>query len=245
MINLGVPGDFRRQRIGWNNRDGDYGEVEYEGNQAFIQTQHASLRNGNNVLDVEIWNQGAKWMLRARLGIGAPNQAEQATQIDLRLSVNRVHKSILEAPYTRDTITREDIEKIRRAQTWALAASPALTNPDAQRLYVFTLLGVESRIVYQPVLHVIKSAPARHAWPDAGASVGRVFTSGGLIEDAQIGGRINFTMPSSGVETWESISYRRGWLKHEPWFDTAAGGRSTAVLEYEFGLWPEFLYPPI
>jgi len=246
-INLGVPGDFRRQRIGWNNRDGDFGEVEYEGSQSFIQTQHASLRNGINVIESEIWNEGAKWSLRARVSIGAPNQAEQGVSDDVRMAVNRVHKSIFEPPYPGSgTLTSSDIETVRRAlqsQTETDILEVADLSSDAIALYLLALAGVESRIVYQPVLFRSRSASAGYQWPDAGGNVGAILSEGQLYDDADLSGIINFALPPSGATTTQAgETFRYGWLKHEPWYDTAAGNRSVEFREYEYGLWPQFLY---
>lgn len=246
-INLGVPGDFRRQRIGWNNRDGDFGEVEYEGSQGFIQTQHASLRNGNNVIESEIWNEGAKWMLRARISIGAPNQSEQGVTDDVRMAVNRVHKSIFEPPYPgTGTLTADDIETIRKAlnsQSDADILAVAELNDESIALYLLAQAGVESRIVYQPVLFRSRSASDGYNWPDAGGNVGRIHNEAQLYADAALDGIINFQLPpSGGTSTVAGETFRYGWLKHEPWYDTAAGNRTVEFREYEFGLWPEFLY---
>lgn len=249
MTNLGVPGDFRRQRIGWDNRDGDFGEVEYEGNSNYIQTLHASLRNATNIISTEIWNEGAKWYLRGRLSIGAPSQGDAQVTDDVRMSVNRVHKSIFEPPYPGSgELSASDIETIRRAlqsQSVEDVQAVADLSDDAVSLYILANAGVEYRIVYQPVLFRTKSASAGYQWPDAGNWVGQILTNAQLIADAELGDILNFTLPPTGAtSTTAGETFVYGWLKHEPWYDTAAGNRSVENREYEYGLWPVFLYAP-
>lgn len=247
MRNIGLPGDYKRERSGWNISQGDYGEVEYEGTRFFVDSVFALLRNGQNVLELERVQEGAKWLLRARIQITPPANTEGGVIDDLRMTVNRVQKSIFEPPGV-GSLTLDQLKKVRRAVDSGsdedFFAMIELNSQEAEDLYALAVAGVQFRIVYQPVIYRTRSAPDGHNWPDHGNGVGTIFSHGQMIADANMGYLLNFNLPpTDAIVTHAGIDFIYGWLKHEPWYDTAAGNRTVEYLEYEYGLWPLLLYP--
>lgn len=248
MTNLGVPGDFVRERTGWNSAQGDYGEAEYEGTRDYIASIFAMLRGGTGILECERIQQGAKWLLRVRVQITPPGNSEEAVIDEVRSSPNRVQKSIFEPP----SITGLSAEVLRRVRKAVLSQSDEDfidmvelndAEPNAYRLYVLATQGVEFHTIYQTVIFRTRSAPAGHQWPSADFGVGKLFDNAGLFDDASLAGVLNFVLPATGeIVTQGGEQFLYAWLKHKPWYDTAAGNRTVEYREYEYGLWPLFLF---
>lgn len=237
-----------RERTGWNNVQGDYGELEYEGTRDYISTIFSLVRAGTGVLEAERIQQGAKWLLRIRVQITPPGNSDEAVIDEVRSSPNRVQKSIFEPPSVTGLST-EVLSRVRRAvqgqteEDYIDMVELALENDAAWRLYKLASVGVEFHTIYQTVLFRTRSAPAGHQWPTADFGVGKLFDNAGLFDDASLAGVLNFTLPATGdLVSQGDEQFLYAWLKHKPWYDTAAGNRTVEYREYEHGLWPLFLF---
>lgn len=245
MTNLGITGDQAVHRQGWAVGTGDYGEAEYNGTELYVRSLFAQLRGVPGVIDTEFSNRGALWTLRVRFSTGQPGSPPEAPLDEVRMSINRVQKSIFEPPLPAG-ITNDEVRIIKRAlQTNELDIfdEQALSD-DGFDLYNLAVAGVEHRVVYQPILSRTRTALLGFDWDDHTGNVGKNHSHAQLVADADLAAILNFVLPATGAtSTWEGMIFQYGWVKHEPYYETASGGRSVEYLEYEYGLWPILLYP--
>lgn len=166
--------------------------------------------------------------------------------LELNETINRVHKSIFEPPGPA-TVTDDELRTIRDAiQNPQPGQSPALTNPDAIDLYQLALRGVDSRIVYQPVFTVVRTAARKINWPNQTNGVGQIFTDSAMLADQGVTGLVNWTLGSVAYSGEVApVDFTYGWLKHMPRHETVVGNRSSQVVEFEFGLWANILYSTV
>lgn len=248
MRNLGLPGDYVRERQGWNSAQGDYADLEYEGTRDYIASTYSFVRGQTGVLECERTQQGAKWILRVRFQITPPTNSEEAVINELRCSPNRVQKSIFEPPSSTGLSAQvlSDVQRAVRSQSnddYAEMVQLSFENETAWRLYKLGSMGTEYRTVYQPVLFRSRSAPAGFQWANANWGVGQILDNADLFVDAALAGILNFALPPAGeLVTAGEEPFVYGWLKHQPWYDTAAGNRTVEYREYEYGLWPLLLF---
>lgn len=245
MINIGIIGDRPVYRQGWAVGTGDYAESEYNGTELYVRSLFAQLRAVPGVIDAEFSNKGALWMLRVRFSTGKPGSTPEDPLDGVRMSINRVQKSIFEPPLPAG-MTNDEIRIIKRAlQTNELDIfDEQELSDDGFDLYNLAVAGVEHRVVYQPLLSRTRTALLGFNWEDRTGNVGKNHTHAQLIIDADLGGILNFVLPETGAPSvWEGMIFQSGWVKHEPYYETAAGGRSVEYLEYEYGVWPLLLYP--
>jgi hypothetical protein len=261
LNNYGVAGDLREIRQGTSQQVGDYLEIIEEGTRDYIQSKYAIARAGvrnGTFNEATVSHRGSLYTLTTRIAQSSDGVPDTTPQITLRGDNNRVQKSIFEPPVPGNP-TSEEIGLVQKAletrlpadllaMVDAAAAANLEGRPNAaaaiNALYDLGNAKVEFRIVNQRVLTVVRNAPLRYQWPNRDAWVDHNLSHGQMIDDSDISGVLNFTLPTIlEPVTWNGLLMFYGWLKHEPIYDTAGGERSTESLTYEFGLWPLFLVP--
>jgi len=255
--NYGARGAKRISRSGWDAQQGDFIETVYEGTREYVNSLFAPARLSYGVLAVETENEGPLYRLRVRSSVTPTSETDQnSPENTVRIQVNRVQKSIFEPPGPAG-ITAGQLRVIKKALAEDLEnATPAsflaaniLPGSDAYTLYQLALSGVDYRVVYQPVLYRTRTAPAGFKWADRSNGVGYNLSLEDMMADAVLGNILNFPLPTNDAlvnwvdESGTAVQFAYGWVKHAPYYDTAAGNRTVEYLEYEYGLWPVLMYP--
>jgi hypothetical protein len=165
--------------------------------------------------------------------------------LEMRMQVNRVQKDLLEPdPVSGIALSDADIRAIREGlRNPQAGSSPAITDPTAIQIYLLMMQGVKYRIVYQPVMQYVRSAPSSFVWPPSHyQNVSAIHSDAQMINDQGVKNLLNFSLASEAYSDSPPSGFVYGWLKHCPWYETAVGNRTTENVEFEFGLWPTVLY---
>lgn len=240
-----IGANFRivSRRRGRDRIYGPFWEVVYEGTPQAISTLEGDFTGDPTIQSTVIDEQPGKHRLVVRADIDLEN-GPGAPTVEFRQQPSRAHKSIFEPPYPYSNVTEDDVRKIREAINKSKTSAPTLSSAEADQLYELALQGVQFRTVYQPILQVVRVAHWSYVWPNDYANIGLVMDLPTVLSDiqAKTGGTPNF--PLLG-QTWPTPDFVYGYLFHMPSYDTSIGGKSTEVLEYEYGLWSTFLYDTV
>lgn len=152
---------------------------------------------------------------------------------------NRLEIDILEADISNvNSIADDELRLIRKHIQDPEEVSPALTSSNAINLYQLMLKGVRSVRVNVPTLRLSKLVSNTYAVQASQANVGRVITSATLSTQENVPTRL-FVLPTT-VSTKSGFVY--AWYKNFPMITQSTAGRWQISQEWEFGLWPTFLY---
>jgi hypothetical protein len=153
---------------------------------------------------------------------------------------NRVEIDILEADISAiNSISEEELIAIRQHIASPVeGSSPALVDPNAIDLYALMLKGVRHFRIFSPTLRRSKLVSDTYAVQASQANVGSIITSGTLATQEDVPTRL-FALPSA-VSSKTGFVY--GFYKNFPSIQQSGVGRWQVSQEWDFGLWPTFLY---
>jgi len=226
-----------RTSTGFNKQSGKFLQKRWEGTQDGINTVEAevALTADDYTKDPE---GGGKWSLTARFSAFTEEGTEETPVSEERVRFNDIQKSIYAHP-SFSTLTQTQLEDVRRAVQDSEGA--AFTVPLQQTLYDLVIGGVESFHVYQPAVVVTDTASENYPWNVGFSDFGKIFTTAGMIADAELDSGWKANLPAS---TGAPSGFIYGWLKKPPEIVTVAGNKTQLVQEYEYGLWSDVLYDP-
>lgn len=152
---------------------------------------------------------------------------------------NRLEIDILEADIANvNSISEDELRLIRKHIQDPEEASPALTTSNAIDLYLLMLKGVRSVRVNVPTLRVSKLVSNTYAVQASQTNVGRIISSATLSSQESVPTRL-FVLPSTAST---KTGFVNGWYKNFPNIIQSTAGRWQISQEWEYGLWPTFLY---
>lgn len=240
---------------GWEAQSGPFTELLYRGTETGIAGKLGELGSPSSYVRD---HNGPAWELRVRYAdnSGTTGDPEIPTREE-RLHWNRPTQSIFKDPRWA-TITDAEMAALRKAldervELGALSVRTFQSPPfDAsgqgftttfstlgKTLYSLMLAGVESSIVYQPVVIVTQTASAAFAWTMNFNHYGWLFDTVSMRADAGLTAGWAGNLPE---ETSPKTGFIFAWLKSPPELNTVAGNKTQLVQEYEYGLWPEILF---
>lgn len=180
----------------------------------------------------------AVYTLSARFAGVDPVEPQNEVPVhEERLHFNRVTKSIYNHPNYAD-ITPATMALIRQAVDNRQTVPASLVGA-ALELYELAVAGVESFTIDVPVVVVTDTASAGFLWTIGFSNVGKIFSTDGMIADADLNSGWADNLPQDNAAS----GFIAGWKKGPPEISTVGGNRSQLVQEYEYdAAWVEALY---
>lgn len=232
-----------RTEFGFERQSGQFVQKTWEGTQDAVAGGLATIGNPDSYL-MSPTGAGAKWQLVARYGQNTEEGGSEVPTTEERLRFNRISKSIFASP--RYAAVAEETKRFIEANANdddvnGTKRQYVEDTGDADALLLWDLVssGVKEEIVYQPVVIVTDTASADFPWTIGFNDYGKIFTTAGMIADADLNSGWASNLPA---ETSPDAGFVFGWLKSPPEIVTAGGNRSQLVQEYEYGLWSLALY---
>ena len=233
----GQPGAvlFRR-RYTLDAQSGPSLEYTYHGTENGIVGYAAGL---GPHLRHTIENEGPKWILVVLYGTTEIEGTPEGPQVEERRHWNKVTRSIYNASRYA-SLDFADIRTVKDFIEIGAGKLPDVSTPTAwsvlqDELFALVKAGVESTVVYQPVISITGIASASYAWPFQFQDYGKIFSTLNMITDAELTSGWVSGLPNDAAP---SSSFKYGWLKGPPDLSTCGEGRTQLVQEYEYGLWP-------
>ena len=181
-----------------------------------------------------------------------PGSMQATTTVSLR--VNRVQKAIMEPPLpgSASMLESKDLIEIKAAlnekpkprpidQSQLYDSDPARLST-ANAVYSLLLKGVETRVVFQPVLTLKMLATNIYTWSNSFANVGSIIHPGSITRELPVSLALRFGLPTVPPSAQIPSGYSYGWLKNMAEIEQGAENIETLSQEYEYGLWPEVLW---
>jgi hypothetical protein len=100
------------------------------------------------------------------------------------------------------------------------------------------ILGVTSRIVYQPVIIRTSTAGPKYGFVPDYSLTGKVIHPDSI--QAAVKAKLPIAPPNDTYDGDGGFVY--GWLQHEPTYTLVANNKAQFQVEWEYGLWSTFLY---
>lgn len=236
-----------RTEYGFDRSTGKFVQKVWEGTQAAVAGGVAGIGNADSYL-MSPTGGGAKWQLVARYGQNIEEGGEEVPVREERLRFNQVGKSLYLSPrfenvprkvkrYIKANVDEADDSGVKRAKVVSDAGAYGLLAGD---LWDLISEGATEETVYQPVVTITETASAEFAFNVGFANYGRIFTTAGMISDADLVAGWKSNLPDSTGVLGDSTLY--GWLKSPPEIVTAGNNRSQLVQEYTYGRWTTKLY---
>lgn len=173
------------------------------------------------------------------IGVPGPGQAETPT-LQWEYFANGQEIDVLETDITAISgISVPDRELIRVAINNNDKTQAADLTGNALALYQLMVGGVRSFRINLPTLRVSKLVSGSYGVKASLTNVGRILSTAKLTLDEAIPGTILFDLPSY---TSAKTGFFYAWYKKHPTVQQAGGNKWNISQEWEYGLWPVFLY---
>lgn len=243
---IGSFGEPRSQRNGWSQNLGDFVELVYHGTADFARGVYANVRGNCAECDLDI--EGPSGVVRVRYANSTEPGGEEFLRVEIRSGRNDVQKSIFE-PGPDGYSSGVGPEGVGLIQE--IVQNPgddllydefvATATADELALLDLAIQGVQYRTVYQPTVIQVSTASGLYIWPNVNYLAGSILTQNTMLGLLRI--TPNFTPPNTtNVPAQAPTGFHYGWKMAPPTYEASSDGRSSETLEFEFGLWPEFLY---
>lgn len=222
----------------WNRLTGRFVEQTWEG----TRNQILSLRNDleRSAESYRISANGLKWSVVAKFAWEAP-------QWEVRVESHPVHKSLLEPGIVSGVSDSDYIQIADQMQNPTPDWDPdaELGSNNAVYLYWLVRKGITSKIINHQfvILNITASSHYNFVQDFSYGNVETILTTNKMLDEtgAAITG---FPFPDFVYTNTEGDQqYHYGWLKHMPSVATTTGGKRTLTAQWEYGLWPELVYP--
>lgn len=186
-------------------------------------------------------DQNPKGIVRySTVGAIEPGVAEQPA-LTWEFFANSAEIDVLETDLsTVAAISDDDKRKIRNAiSSPDPDSSPSISGTDAITLYQLMLGGVRSFRINIPTLRVSKLVSGSYPVRASMTNVGRIITTNTLSIQEAIPSTILFELPNYSTA---KAGFYYAWYKKHPNVQQSGGNKWNVSQEWEYGLWPTFLY---
>jgi hypothetical protein len=226
---------------GWSESVGPFYEEVWEGSENFIRGLAVDAQQ--SATEYRFGNRGPLWQITIRWA-KEQDGGEETPQTELRLSGNRLARSMYEHP----NYGAVSLENLARVRQWFLDPDPEnllglddLDN-DGRAVELFELLleGIDTFPVDQPVLVVGDIASTRfdfNNFRNYYEDVGAIFTTAFLT--AEYDADLRVALPDESDPPTGRIF---GWRKGFPEYTRTGLQKAMISQEWEYGLWDVRVY---